>query len=373
MAEAHKPARIKTGLIGVCVAVCALIAIGSGLYSHKIHHDLLIDDAFERLKLFHSLRKASLEDYLDSVVSEVLAVSFGERTLKALKDFKEAWADLGENPSEYLREIYIKTNPFPVNDRQKLVKGDDDSAYSRAHAAFHPFATELLDHFGFYNLFLMDEQGNILYTVAKEDDFATNIRNGPFADTHLQLVFDQAVRRKGKRVSLSDFERYPPSNNEPAAFAGGAIMNDQGKVIGVLAVQLPEQPINDLLQFSEGLGKTGETYIVGADKLFRSQSRFIASSTLLNNMVDTTAVSKGISGFSGQDIIEDYRGIRVLSVYSPIDRLGQRWVLIAEIGEQEVLNDLNPVLFIFIGTVMGLLTLGTLLLIYNVYTRFGMK
>ena len=86
-----------------------------------------------------------------------------------------------------------------------------------------------------------------------------------------------------------------------------------------MAVQLPKESINKLLQFSAGMGKTGETYIVGADKLMRSQSRFIESSTLLEKKVDTRAVDESISGITGSDTILDYRGVRVLSVYSPID------------------------------------------------------
>jgi len=168
-------------------------------------------------------------------------------------------------------------------------------------------------------LFIIDTDGNILYTVAKESDFATNIRTGPYAGTPLQLVFNQALKRKGKQISISGFRHYAPSNNDPAAFAGNAITNEQGQILEVLAVQLLKESIYQLLQFSAGMGKTGETYIAGADRLMRNQSRFIESSTLLETKVDTKAVDDSISGITGSDTILDYRGVRVLSVYSPID------------------------------------------------------
>ena len=140
---------------------------------------------------------------------------------------------------------------------------------------------------------------------------------------------------------FSDFERYAPSNNVPALFAGSPIRSSDGRVIGVFAVQLPAKPINDILRYTEGMGKTGETYIVGNDKTMRSQSRFSNESTLLDTKVDTLSVRRGLGGFDGSHVIPDYRGVPVLSVFSPVDFGGEPWVLLAEIDEAEILASLQ--------------------------------
>ena len=352
-----------------------LVIAGAGLslavfnFSQNFQKDRLTENAFERLKLFHSLRKAALEDYVDSVTSEISAISISQRTREALTKLQTSWSTLGSNPSRRLQDIYISKNPFPKSDRQRLVIAEEKSEYGTIHENFHPYGRELLKHFGYYDLFLIDVSGNILYTVAKEDDFATNIRTGTFSDTHLQLVFDQALKRRGKRISLSDFERYAPSNGEPAAFAGKAIVDQFGNPEGVLAVQLPKEPINQLLQFSEGLGQTGETYIVGTDQLMRSQSRFIKDSTLLRTKVDTIAANRGIAGFGGAEIIDDYRGERVLSVFAPVDFFGNRWVLIAEQDENEVLSGRNVWISIAIGGATGLALVLMCLIVYLFHRR----
>jgi hypothetical protein len=123
-------------------------------------------------------------------------------------------------------------------------------------------------------------------------------------------------------LTVSDFARYPPSNDESVAFAGHAIEKD-GKVIGVFAVQIPTEPLNDLMRFTAGMGATGETYLVGPDGLMRSQSRFSETPTLLETKVDNDAAQDGKSGKSGARIVADYRGIPVLSVYAPVDFGGQ--------------------------------------------------
>jgi methyl-accepting chemotaxis protein len=154
-------------------------------------------------------------------------------------------------------------------------------------------------------------------------------------------VFQRAVKSSSKSVVFSDYKHYAPSNNEPALFAGSPIKSADGSVIGVFAVQLPAKPINDILRYTEGMGKTGETYIVGNDKKMRSQSRFSSVSTLLDMTVDTPSVNQGLGGFSGSHVIPDYRGVSVLSVFSPIDFGGEPWVLLAEIDEAEILANLQ--------------------------------
>jgi methyl-accepting chemotaxis protein len=140
-----------------------------------------------------------------------------------------------------------------------------------------------------------------------------------------------------RAVAISDFARYPPSNDQPAAFAGQAIKTD-GKVIGVFAVQIPAEPLNDLLQFTAGMGGSGETYLVGPDGLMRSQSRFKETPTTLEVKVDNTSVRDSQAGKNGAHFVKDYRGIPVLSVFAPVDFGGQPFVLLAEIDEAEVLS-----------------------------------
>lgn len=162
---------------------------------------------------------------------------------------------------------------------------------------------------------MITADGNVIYSVKKEDDFGTNLKVGPYADSGLGFVFASAKRNKARKPALSDFELYDPSGGEPAAFAGNAIVDGVGRVVDVLAVQLSPEPINKILDFNEGLGKSGETYVVGSDNLMRSQARFESSNTLLKKNVESDSISKAHGGFSGTDTVLNYRGERALSTY----------------------------------------------------------
>ncbi|MEL6287643.1 MAG: hypothetical protein AAFQ35_02575 [Pseudomonadota bacterium] len=163
------------------------------------------------------------------------------------------------------------------------------------------------------------------------------------------------------RVRLIDYDRYTPSFNAPAGFIATPVFSGR-RFVGVLAAQVSIDAVNQLMNRGgkwreEGLGKSGETYVVGSDRTMRSNSRFmiekpealearlreagVSPVTLIRTMerrdtvfevgVDTPGVDAAIKGLTGQDVFDDYRGVRVLSAYRPVDVPDLDWVLMAEI------------------------------------------
>lgn len=328
----HGQARLALAL----VVLVAAAAAGSTVY--YLERRAVVAEAFNRLSLFHGLRKATLEDYMRSKASDVRAMSRNARVVEAFERFSRAWPELGPEPARRLRQLYAEGNPFEAGRKAALSNAGDGSRYSRAHAAFHGWAQRFLEHFGYHDMFLIDREGNILYTVRKEQDFATSLADGPHGDGPLGYAFQQAVRQGGDKVALSDYELYAPSGDMPAAFAASAIGDGDGGVAGVFAVQLTAEPVNEILAYTAGMGETAQTYIVGNDLLMRSQARFTDKPTLLKTRVDTESVRNALNGFSGSQVMPDYRGERVLSVYAPLDFGGAPWVLLAEMNETEVLD-----------------------------------
>jgi methyl-accepting chemotaxis protein len=125
-------------------------------------------------------------------------------------------------------------------------------------------------------------------------------------------------------------------------------------------VQIPAEPLNDLMRFTAGMGATGETYLVGPDGLMRSQSRFSEKPTLLETKLDNDAAQDGKSGKSGARIVADYRGIPV-----PVDFGGQPYVLLAEIDEAEVLSEVRDWIVLAAAAVSGLAAALLTLLLYR--------
>jgi len=347
------------------VAAVAAAAAG-GIAAERYLQQTALADAFSDLHLFHELRRAALEDYLQSMASDVRAASENPTVVDAAEKLGFAWSTLGPDARKILSRQYIGENPYPAGERDKLDTVDDMSYYSRDHRAFHNWAKRFREFFGYYDVFLISPRGDVIYTVAKETDFATNLKTGPYRASPLAEVFRRAIANPAEAVTFSDFARYPPSDNAPAAFAGHAVLKD-GKVIGVFAVQIPSDPLNELMHFTAGMGTTGETYLVGPDHLMRSQSRFISTPTLLETKVDNASVRDGEAGKSGAHIVADYRGIPVLSVYAPVDFGGQPFVLLAEIDEAEVLAETKPWLVYAAAAVSGFAAMLIVLLLFRIF------
>jgi len=217
------------------------------------------------------------------------------------------------------------------------------------------FFTNYKEAYGYDDLLLILPDGYIFYTVEHKADYQSNILTGPDKDSHLADLVREVLTDKSK-AEIADFARYAPSNNAPTAFVAAPLLQD-GEVVLVVAAQISLDQINAIMQTTAGLGETGETYLVGADKLWRSDSRFLdelgVASTVLNEdtRVETEAVLSALAGESGTQSITDYRGQPVLSSWSafsleePDPRHPERivWAVIAEISEAEALADVTRV------------------------------
>ena len=90
------------------------------------------------------------------------------------------------------------------------------------------------------------------------------------------------------------------------------------------------------MNYTSGMGDTGETYLVGQDYLMRSDSRFSDESTVLSQVVQTPTVDLALAGEQGVKFIQDYRNVEVMSVYLPIQIGDSRWAVMAEIDRDEI-------------------------------------
>ena len=152
----------------------------------------MLADAFARLRLFHELRRAALEDYLKSMASDVRAASENGTVIDATEMLAFAWSTMGPDARKVLSRQYIAENPHPEGERYKL-DAVDEILYARDHRAFHDWAKRFRDHFGYYDVFLISPAGDLIYTVAKESDFATNLKTGPYRKSPLADVFRRTV------------------------------------------------------------------------------------------------------------------------------------------------------------------------------------
>jgi signal transduction histidine kinase len=195
------------------------------------------------------------------------------------------------------------------------------------------YASNLTDSIGlpffasvyYSGLMILDKSGKLLYK--NNQDQQTTENRIAFNSGHLNYNSPKAFV-----VDLPSGE--PMDTNY--LFTACAILI-KGEVIAYIALQLRPELINDFMldaNPSNGLGYSGETYLVGDDYLMRSPSRFIQGS-VMKTRVMTIPVSKAFKNETGIALVLDYRGIEVLSSYGQVHIDGLKWALIAEIDYKE--------------------------------------
>jgi len=324
--------------------------------------------------------KASIKDYYDTQYGEkyqaINSTSIDtSRLLNGLDDNSIA-----------LQYQYIAANSNPLGGKDALDFAPDDSVYSDVHRTIHPYLREVLNKFGFYDIFIADAKtGHIIYSVYKELDYATSLIDGPYANSGIGEAFRQAVNAADSSdVVLTDFAPYTPSYEAGASFMASPIASN-GKPIAVLIFQMPVDKINGKMTHAQnwenmGLGKTGESILIGQDKKPRSQSRILLENkteflsllrangvdentlgridqmdtNLLLQTIDNPAVNAAIKGNSGRAEYTKYNGEKVFAAYEPISLLGQRWVMLSEIELNEALSSqkelVNSIVFSAVAT-----------------------
>ena len=293
--------KLLLALLGV--SLIPLIAMGSAMY--YLASQALMYEASNRLEAVRTIKAAQVEDYFQLIHDQIQSFSGNRMVVEATEAFEAAMATAGDesgvtpeqlaqlkaelrtyyeidfaseyrnrnqsgNPnvdlllngldddSVYLQYQYIKKNPHPLGSKDLLDAADDDSQYSVLHGKFHPVVRDYLNRFGFYDIFLVDiDSGDIVYSVYKELDYATSLKNGPYASTGIGRAFqDAAAANVNDYVAFIDYEAYTPSYEEAASFLASPIFDGDRKV-GVAIFQLPIARINAIMAERTGLGKTG--------------------------------------------------------------------------------------------------------------------
>jgi len=296
---------LKHKLMITFLSIALIPTIVVGLISSYISSSSLEKQAFSQLTAVREIKKSQVEDYFSERKGDIEILA---ETLKNTLDFSslDTLKSSVDNKHDYF-EKYIKT-------------------------------------YGYYDLFIIDNVGEIFYTVTKEADYQTNLLSGDYNHSGLGTLYKKVSH--SNNFAMSDFSRYAPSNNEPAGFIALPFTSDNGIPL-VIALQLSIDKINTLMQQRAGMGDSGESYLVGSDLLMRSNSfldpkghSVIASfaGTVKKNGVDTEAARLAVNGETGNKIITDYNGNPVLSAYTPINVNGIKWALLSEIDVAEAFS-----------------------------------
>ncbi|MCB6180182.1 methyl-accepting chemotaxis protein [Rhodobacter sp. Har01] len=352
----HLPIAWRLPLMALLMA--GLIALMGGLLYLRAYRTT-IETIRNTIGYVAKDEAARVAVWYETIAREIVLIAAEPSTAADIRLFGEAIQADGSGMSR-AQDHYARNNPHELGKRDLLVDAGDGSAYSNMHLGIHPRFTGMRQLLGFYDMFLFDPQGDLLYTVVKEADFGENFRTGPYADTGLGIVFRMAVEAGPGEVVVADFESYSPSAGAPAAFAATPVLDQAGTLIGVLAAQLSVEGLSASLARSALLGSKGDMYLVGDDGRARTRSRFDGRFVEFDPLPDLPFVSDLKAGKTGVTFgTLGVSGAESIVLTQPLDVAFGNWTLVVELDQTEHLAGVvafrNWVLgFVGFGLVVGL-------------------
>jgi len=337
--------KIPVAILGVAIGVGTGIGLSSYVSAAKEIRQL----TEIRLKAIAESRVTELKDYLSAIEADLLLVSKLPFTQEATQALSSAFGEIEGDRTARLKDAYIAGNPNPLGQKHLLDAADTGTSYDQAHRRYHPWFRAFLAERGYYDIFLFNMAGDLVYTVFKEEDFATSFQaDGPWAGTDLGDAFRAAAGGASNGTHFFDFEAYAPSHGAPASFIAKRI-EKHGEPIGVLAFQMPIDRINAIMSRSAGLGETGETVIVGTDRLLRNDSRFSDKNDILYTRLDNAAAHTVLNGEPTLFVGPSHRDAVFKQAGLPLDFLGTSWAVLAMQAEDEAMAPLTTLKTWMIG------------------------
>ena len=174
-----------------------------------------------------------------------------------------------EAESRHMPEMLASLSQGLVSSQQTPIEYvNSPDWYNRVETEQNHVAT-LVDEYDYISdIYLIDPSGNILYSVAKEEDLGENIYSPALRYSYFSASVQNALNT-GK-ASFSGIERYPLSSAPISSFIVSAMFDENAQAIGAMAIQLRFEPIFRSMNLAVGKKSSLTHYLVDENGLLLS-------------------------------------------------------------------------------------------------------
>jgi methyl-accepting chemotaxis protein len=350
------------------VGSALLVSAGVGIASYLIGSATVDQLSRRQIETIATQTSAELGSYLEGVAKDLTITASTESTQTVLRDLNINWGQfltgsLATDPVAALQTAYITNNPDPANrELLDVSTAEKRTNYDFTHSKIHPAFRRQLQARGYADLVVLSPTGDLVYSVKKRDDLATNFAaGGPGAETGLGKAFQAAAAMtEGGQVAFQDFAAYGPAAGMPEGFMATPVFDNRQKLVGVLAAAISTAPINAIMSNSEGLGETGESFFVGPDFLMRSDSRFSEGDDSLVTTFQNPVVEAALAGTEAVGISSDYRGMDMILTAQPLVFGDAHWAVVTAVGEAEAYAPITDMRNMMLAIGGGLLAIAAI-------------
>ncbi len=302
--------------------IFTIIVVGS--YSYYRAKDALVERTFDQLTSLRIEKKYSIERFFEDRILDLSLISKSE-------DVKNIIGLLSHPNSEFKFPSEIIKSEFDLHLRRYLLSANY-----------------------YHRIYITNQEGVSVFFIAENDTITQEY--GLLEDLPIHELQDNLKNNPG--ISIDDY-KLDPKTKLPVIFIGANVTDIKNDCLGQIIIEIDIDAINSIMFENNphnGLGESGESYLVGSDSLMRSTSRFQDNSTF-NTKVQTTGFHKALNGETGTEVFMDYRDVSVLSSFSSLDVPLLNWTILAEIDEKEAMIPIDSIRnnILYLSVLMSLL------------------
>jgi methyl-accepting chemotaxis protein len=231
-------------------------------------------------------------------------------------------------------------------------EGLDSNALLSSANYDRPIFENFISTFGYRELKLVMPDDTVMFSLKRGNDYQQKLSSNSLQNTPLAHLVKQS--REQQQLMISDL-LYSDLSQEPTQYLAAPIMVDN-ELIMTLVLELPITPLNTVMQTRQGLGAQGETYLVGADRLLRSDSVRVPELQVARNRqppaaLQASAIDAALAGQQGRISEIGLDGQLALKVFLPLEFDGNHWALIAEMDQQHAFAPVRQLMWqmLFLG------------------------
>jgi len=278
---------------------------------------ILKENASAKITAIQNLKIDNLRGRFNIIKRDVEFATSSTDLDKWFEKFKKYHDDTNTSP----------TGPYDVTtDTYKKLWKEADSYFSRYVKQSH-----------YPDIILAcAKHGHIMYTHQKYSDLGKNAFHSKLKDEGLARIIKKIVETK--QFCLEDYSFYSPIDNYQG-FAGGPIKDKDGKIVAVFILPIPTSIINKITQSRGGLGRSGESYIVGQD--LNGKTSYRTDRVIKNGKIGGSKkgklIDKGLNGQSKVTLKIGSSGAVEMVRYDPVRINGLKWMMNTSILLEEVI------------------------------------
>ena len=340
--------RRKLTVFFVLVSIIPLLLVG--YLGSQFASSALMDKSFDQLQAVQSLRKRSIER---AIASRITA-------LKGLAERNDI-VHLFSETAAYREDLRVEeSEPLPVK----------TTLYRAISERYTTSLLKSLSVFGLRDLYLVSAlHGQVVFSLAGDEALGSVLDTGPLRESGLAEAWRRvAATRRGRII---DYSLYSPDKSY-SAFLAEPFFNRDGIMAGVIILRMGPELIDSVLSSREGMGQTGESYLVSYDAMdnrweFRSTiqttgaGRYAMGVSIPPRDYWNKALYAADTGVTG--VFPDVTKNPVLASSNHLMIPDLDWFLVSKIDRSEVVAPIRNMLINMVvmgGTLALIATLGVL-------------